>query len=90
MANTVSGLTDIQGLTDFGDVVFAPRSLDYWCMGMKLTEQAFRPTPAEVWACLAPTDHFDGAERARQAQQLSWTLCGLVAARLARGHDRAL
>ena len=86
----MSALTDIQGLTDFGDAVFAPRSLDYWVMGMKLTEQAFRLTPAEVWTCLAPIYRFDGAERARQAQQLSWTLCGLVAARLARGHDRAL
>ena len=68
----------LSGLIDFDDAVLAPRALDYWCMGMVLTEPPFNLEPARVRALLAPVYRFDGQAHAWQAEQLYWTLRGLV------------
>ena len=47
-------------------------------MGMVLTEPPFNLEPARVRALLAPVYGFDGQAHAWQAEQLYWTLRGLV------------
>ena len=68
----------LSGLIDFDDVSIAPRSLDYRCMGMVLNEPPFLLAPRAIRKLLAPVYRFDGQARAWQAEQLYWTLRGLV------------
>lgn len=76
--NAVFRSGSLSGLIDFDDAVIAPRALDYWCMGTVLNEPPFGLPPRRIRALLAPLYRFDGQADAWQAEQLYWTLRGLI------------
>lgn len=76
--NVVFSGQDLNGIIDFDDARLAPRPLDFWCMATELAEPPFELRPADVRARLAPWYRFDGQAKAWLAEQLYWTLRGLV------------